>query len=140
MGFHCVVSAAGVVVYEGQFHGPVMGQVERAPGGVVETGLRKFEVAGLAEVALAVTEAEVFGRIAAIAESELPSEVEEELLTGSNGGNGRYGSFGRFCREQCGGSSEGGIGSERGGGENEPGREQIAARDEGHRSLDEQRR
>ena len=64
-----------------------MRQVECAPLRVVEFGLGKLEVAGLGEVALAVAEAEILGRIGAVAEHKLPAEVEEQLLARRNGGS-----------------------------------------------------
>ena len=47
-----IVSLAGIVD-ERQFDSPVTRRVKVAPSGVIESGLGEFEVAGLAEVALA---------------------------------------------------------------------------------------
>ena len=63
-----------------------MGQVQGAPLGVVESCLGEFEVAGLGKITLAEAEVEVFGGVRTVAEDELPSKVEEQLLTRRHSG------------------------------------------------------
>jgi len=62
---------------KGQLNGPVVRQVVRAPLRVVEARLGEFEVARLCEISLPVSEAEVLGRVVAIAEGKPPGEVKE---------------------------------------------------------------
>jgi len=80
------VAVEGFVVDEGQLDGPVVGEVERAPGGVVEFGGSEGEVAGFGEVALGSAEAQIFRGISPVAEHELPAEVEQQTLAGRDGG------------------------------------------------------
>jgi hypothetical protein len=70
-----------VVVDEGEFDGPVVGQVELTPFGVVELDLGEIEFAGLGKVTLAVAEAEILCGIDRVAELEFPAEVEEKLFS-----------------------------------------------------------
>ena len=72
------------VAHKGQLDGPVVRQIQRPPLGVVEFGFGEVEVAGLGEVALSVAEAQVACWIVAVAELELPAEVEEQLLARRN--------------------------------------------------------
>ncbi len=74
---------------EGQFDGPVVGQVDDAPGAVVEAvlegailGVVDPVLAGLGEGALADRRApaEVFHRIVRVAKVEAPAEVEQHLF------------------------------------------------------------
>jgi hypothetical protein len=71
-----IVANRGFIVDKGQLDSPVMRQVERPPLGIVITGFGELEIAGLREVALADAEAQVFEWIDAVAEGELPAEVE----------------------------------------------------------------
>ncbi len=74
------------VVHKGQLDGPVMRQVQGAPFGVVESCLGELEVTGLGKITLAETEVEVFGGVRTVAKEELPSKVEEQLLTRRHSG------------------------------------------------------
>ena len=75
-----------VVPSKRQLDRPVVGQVQRAPLRVVVTHAGKFEIAGLGEVPLTISETEIPGWVGAVAELELPAEVEEQLFAWSNGG------------------------------------------------------
>ena len=91
-----------VVPNKRQLHRPVVRQVQFAPFRVVVSHLGKFEVAGLGEVVLAVSESEILGRVGAVAELKLPSKVEEQLLArGESGSSGGIGS----ASQQGGGAS-----------------------------------
>ena len=82
-----------LVAHERQLDRPVVRQVQRAPLRVVKFSLGESKLAGLGEVALSVSKAQVAGRVAAMAELELPAEIEEQLLARSH----RRQRFGR-CR------------------------------------------
>ena len=119
-------------MHKGQLDGPVVGQVQRAPLRVVELGLGEIEVAGLGKIALAEAEVEIAGRISAVAEDELPSEVEEQLLARRHSGQclGRR-SLG-IAGEQRGGACPGRAGNQRRSRKSQSGREQIATGDARH--------
>ena len=74
-----------VIVDEGQLDGPVMGQVERAPGGVVEARGGKAELAGFSKVSLSAAETQVLGGIGPVAELKLPAEVEQQAFARRDG-------------------------------------------------------
>ena len=76
-----------LVANEGQLDRPIVGQVERAPPGVVELGRREFKVARLVEVALPFAETEVVGRVGAVSLEKLPAEIEEQPFARRNRGN-----------------------------------------------------
>ena len=102
-----------LVAHKGQLDRPVVRQVQRAPLGVVELGLGKVEVAGLGKVSLAVAEAQIAGRIGAVAKLELPAEVEEQLLAGRNGRQRLGRSSPGITSQQCGGARPGRTGQQR---------------------------
>jgi len=75
-----------IIAHKGQLDGPVVGQVQRAPLGVVKPGLGEGEIAGLGKVSLAHTEAQIAGRVGAVAELKLPAKVEEQPLARRHSG------------------------------------------------------
>src|SRR5581483_5047512 len=77
-----------LIVNERQFDRPIMRQVENAPFRVVEGGLRESELAGLREISLVATEAEVSAWVCAMALEELPIEVEQKAFARRDGGLG----------------------------------------------------
>ncbi len=86
-----------------------MGQIQFAPGGVIEFGFGEIEFAGFGEVSLAVAEAQVAGRIGSVAKLELPAKVEEQVLAGGNGSQ-RLGRSGlRIAGHEGGGARPGGT-------------------------------
>ncbi len=103
-----------LVAHKGQLDRPIVGQVERAPLRVVEFGLGEVEVAGLGKVSLAVAEAQIAGRVGAVAKLKLPAEIEEQLLARRNGGQrlGRPGA--RIAASQRGGAPPGRTGQQGG--------------------------
>ncbi len=74
------------IAHEGQLHRPVVRQIERAPFRVVESNFCKLEVAGFGKVFLILAESEIAGRVAAMPEDELPSEIKEKLFARSDCG------------------------------------------------------
>jgi hypothetical protein len=83
------VAQIGILV-EGQFDGPIVRKVQRAPGAVVESGRgRAGALAGFAEA---------FGDAPLVAQMEFPAEVHEQPL--ARGIVGRLGGGGRKCRMQ----------------------------------------
>ena len=122
-----------VVVNEGQLHGPVVGQVQRAPFRVVVTHARELEVARLGEGILVDREIHILVRVASVAELELPAKVEKELLARGHDRQCANSCSLRRCGEQSGGARPCRLSDERGCGERHTGTKQIAAGDWRHR-------
>ena len=64
-------------MHKGKFDRPVVGKIERAPFGVVKTGLGNRELTSFGKVALAKAEAEILDGVVAVAEDELPAKIEK---------------------------------------------------------------
>ena len=62
-----------------------MGQIERAPFGVVKTCLSEWKLPGLGKIALTKTKSLVFHRVITIAEDKLLAKIEEQLLARGHG-------------------------------------------------------
>ncbi len=71
------------VANEGQLHGPIVRQIERAPFRVIKFCRGKLELAAFGEVSLAHAKAQIAQGVGAMPLKKLPAKVEQEMLTGS---------------------------------------------------------
>ena len=73
-----------LVANKRQLDSPIVRQVHLAPLGVVKFSFREGEVACLGKISLAVPEAQIASRIAAVSKLKLPPKVEEQLFPRRN--------------------------------------------------------
>ena len=128
------VGCERVVPYERQLDTPIVRQLQRPPFGVVEPDFRKLKTAGLGEDFLILAKAQVAVRIVGIAQLEIPSKVEEQLLARRNGRRGCREARLRNAGQQSCRVRPRGPNQERRRGESQSGAKQIAARDTRHKS------